>query len=122
MSYAKVFDEGEFYKDVTFTQLSAPGTTASVDVDGLNKHVFQVKVSAGSTVVVIEASNDGTNYYRLPINPLGSTTSWVLAVGNQMVSTAAGTFLVQLTASVKWIRLNATAVPGTADVVYHGGV
>jgi len=118
MSYSKVVGRGTFYREQTFTQLTSAGATESVDVDGLEFHTFQV-TPVGVSVIIIEGSNDGTNYFTLPIAHAG-TTNWIEGAGNSFANLADETFILNAIAKVKHIRLRGSTVPTTVDSKYLG--
>ena len=55
---------------IKFTQLTAPGSTASTKVAGNRNYTFQYKVAAINTnvIVVAQGSLDGTNFFSLASN------------------------------------------------------
>ena len=97
----------------TFTQLTAPGNTAEVNVNAINNHVFQVKLANKDTNVDvnIEGSLDGTNFFVIKASDVQYTTN-----GNY--------FITETDLQVKFIRFSfVSEIGGTAatlDVVYLG--
>ena len=97
----------------TFTQLTAPGNTAAVNVNAINNHVFQVTVAVIDTSVDvnIEGSLDGTNFFKIK--------------ASDVQYTANGTYYITETdLQVKFIRFDfvseLTVTNATIDVVYLG--
>ncbi len=97
----------------TFTQLTAPGATAAVNVNAINNHVFQVKLASKNTSVDvnIEGSLDGTNYFKIKASDVQYTAN-----GNY--------YITETNLQVKFIRFSfVSEIGGTAatlDVVYLG--
>lgn len=63
--------------DYTFTQLTAPGATAELEVKSLKYHTLAYTITAIDTNVVLraEGSLDGTNWFNLDGNNTDITVS-----------------------------------------------
>jgi len=99
---------------VSFTQLTAPGSTADVNVLDFHHHTFQIVVANIDTNVVVrvEGSLDGTNYFN---TATGDTTY-----------TANGTYMLEISNfKSKFLRFTFVSEAGganaTIDVIYLGG-
>lgn len=103
------------HADREFTQLTAPGNTASEEVIFIKNHTFQVVVASINTNVIVraEGSLDNTNFFNLADDGADTTI------------TANGTTLMHKpTFSAKFVRLNFVSELGgttaTIDVKYLG--
>lgn len=96
----------------TFTQLTAPSSTDSYEVDDYNYHTIQYKVANKDTnvVVKIQGSLDNTNWFDCT---------------NETTQTANGTYYLSFTGALRYIRFTFVSETGgtaaTINAVYFGG-
>ncbi len=111
----------------TFAQLTAPGDTVELVVDGILRHVFAVTLAAVDTNVVFsfEGSLDGVTFFDMETDTT-AVTGYTMAVGtNVFTATVNGTYpFVFKHFPVKQIRFDFASESGgtaaTLDVVYTG--
>ena len=109
----------------TFTQLVAPGDTASIHVPGTRFHTFAVTAASVDTnaTVRVEGSIDGTNFFTLPVKDF--TATGVSYTNEEAIITADGTYLVYAEdVAVEYVQFTFVGETGgtaaTIDVKYLG--
>jgi len=109
-----------------FTQLTAAGNTADVEVSNIFNHSFQVLLAAVDTnvIVALQGTMDGTNYFELTLDTTAVAGASTIT-NNRVTLTVNGTYLIQARAKLRSIRLDFVSESGgaaaTLDVVYFGG-
>jgi len=126
--YEKALDSGFFFKTKTFTQLTAPGLTSAVDVEGISEHGIAIKVAAVDTNVIVETlgSFDGTNFFAIPLGvPVAAVAATGLtAAAGRATITVNGTYVLHYSLPLKNIKCSFVSEAGgtsaTVDFVYRG--
>lgn len=113
MTRKQLWEGGQFLFTETATQLTAPGNSDEVSVEGSKDHTVQVKVASINTNVVVqlEGSVDGTNFFILPLE--GVVVSGITITANVATITANATYLLYVKdVAIKNIRLNFVSESG----------
>lgn len=99
----------------TWTQLTAPGTTATVSTIGVYHHTVQYVIASINANIVarVEGSLDGTSWFNLDDQ------------GYDITVVSNGTYMVQYDGLFKYVRFNFVSESGgtaaTIDAKYLGG-
>lgn len=113
----------QFTKITGIAQLTAPGSTAGVTVNGMGVYGYTFTVAAIGTNVIVGLTGtiDGTNYAELPLDNTAVATAAITL--NRMTITANGTYTIYSSAPVDEARFTwvseSTGTP-TIDVDFFG--
>lgn len=119
MARKQLWEGGQFIFTETATQLTAPGNSDEVSVEGSKDHTAQITVATINTNVVVqlEGSVDGANFFILPLE--GAVVSGIAIAANVATITANGTYLLYVKdVAIKNIRLKfVSESSGTAATI-----
>jgi hypothetical protein len=115
----RINEGGTFVWSETASQLTAPGDTGEVTIEGSTDHTAQITIASINTNVVVqlEGSVDSTNFMILPLE--GAVVTGLAITNNVATITANGTYLLYVKdVAIKDIHLTfVSEAGGTAATI-----